>query len=392
MSSNSIRIVDFSTHLSGPLATHLLTELGATVIKVENPRTGDGNRGIFEVGDGMGLFHLALNSGTRSLAIDRRSDEWPDVVAACARWADAVVVGARPIDARRRGIDFETLKAHNPTLIYAALSGFGDHGPWRDLTAHGQTMDGFAGLVPVVDGEVQPQTQSGWRTAGTTLAGVFTAMGILAALHRRDNGIDKAQYLGVSIWQSAMWWSWRDLTTLANTGEPWMDYSDLGSRYSLYRTADGKVALCAPSERRFWEPFVELVGLPAEWKQVGDWAASGMDHGSGDAYAHERPVIAQRIATKTLDEWAAIFAEVEIPFAPMLSLEEAMGSEHARVNGVMRETTTPEGRTYKLPASPIKLADRDDANPQPEPLSPPPATGQDTEELLAELGVVVARR
>src|SRR3954465_2322960 len=198
----SLRVVDFSTPLSGPLATHLLTELGATVIKVENPRTGDGNRAIFDVGDGMGLFHLALNSGTRSLAIDRRSELWPDVVAAAARWADAVAVGARPMGARRRGMDFETMKAPNPRLIYAALSGFGDHGPWRDLTAHGQTMDGYAGLVRVVDGPVQPQTQSGWRTAGTTLSGIFTALGILAALHRRDNGYDQAQYIGVSIWQS----------------------------------------------------------------------------------------------------------------------------------------------------------------------------------------------
>ncbi len=382
-----MKIVDFSTHLSGPLATHLLTELGATVIKVENPRTGDGNRAIFDVGDGMGLFHLTLNSGARSLAIDRRDERWPDVIAACARWADAVVVGARPIAARKRGMDFETMKAHNPRLIYAALSGFGDHGPWRDLTAHGQTMDGYAGLVPVVDGPVQPQTQSGWRTAGTTLSGVFTAMGILAALHRRDNGVEHAQYIGVSIWQSAMWWSWRDLTTLANTGKPWVDYSDLGSRYSLYRCADGKVALCAPSEPHFWRLFVELTGLPVEWKDVGNWEGSGMDHGEGDAYAHERPVIAAAIATKTLDEWAAIFAEAEVPFAPMLSLEEAMGSEHARVNGVMRSTTTASGRTYRLPASPIKMASSAGANPQPEPLAPPPELGADTEALLAELGV-----
>jgi crotonobetainyl-CoA:carnitine CoA-transferase CaiB-like acyl-CoA transferase len=385
----SLKIVDFSTHLSGPVATHLLHELGATVIKVENPRTGDGNRGIFDVGDGMGLFHLTLNSGTRSLAIDRRSELWPEVVAAAAQWADAVVVGARPIDARRRGMDFETMKAHNSRLVYAAVSGFGDHGPWRDLTAHGQTIEGYAGLVPVVEGDVQPLTAPGWRSAGTTLAGMFAAMGILAAIHRRDHGFEQAQYVGVSIWQSAMWWSWRDLTQLANTGERWLDYSDLGSRYSLYRTRDGKVALCAPSEKRFWEPFVDVVGLPAEWKSVGDWSGSGMDHGAGSKYEHERAAIAAGIARRTLDEWTALFAEVEVPFAPLLSLEEAMASEHAEVNGVLRETTMPEGRTYRLQASPIKLATDDTSNPQPGPLTPPPAIGEHTDELLEELGVKV---
>jgi crotonobetainyl-CoA:carnitine CoA-transferase CaiB-like acyl-CoA transferase len=273
--------------------------------------------------------------------------------------------------------------------VYAAVSGFGDHGPWRDLTAHGQTIDGYAGLVPTVDGDVQPVTAPGWRTAGTTLGGMFAAMGILAAIYRRDHGFEHAQYVAVSLWQSAMWWSWRDLTQLANSGERWLDYSDLGSRYSLYRTKDGKVALCAPSERRFWEPFVDLVGLPAEWKNVGDWSGSGMDHGAGEAYAHERPAIAAGIGQRTVDEWAELFATVEVPFAPILSLEEAMRSEHAHVNGVMRETIAPDGRTYRLPASPIKLATDDTANPQPEPLSPPPAIGEHSQELLEELGVSV---
>ena len=386
-STSELRIVDFSTHLSGPLATHLLTELGATVIKVENPRTGDGNRGIFPVGGGLGMMDLALNSGARSLAVDRRSEQWPEVLAACARWADAVVVGARPVDARRRGMDFTTLKQFNDELIYCSISGFGDRGPWRDLTAHGQTIDGYAGLVDVVDGDPQPFTRPGWRTAGTTLGGVFAAMGILAALHRRDNGLGRAQYLGVSLWQSAMWWSWRDLTMLANTGEEWLDYSDLGSRYSLYRTADGHAALVAASERRFWIAFVDLAGLPPEWKDHGDWAESGMDHGAGAAYDHERPVIARAMARRTVEEWSAILAEAEIPFAPMLSLAEAMASEHAAVNGILRETTTETGRTYKLPASPIRLGETDDAAPLPGPLAPPPAIGGHTDQLLAELGV-----
>jgi crotonobetainyl-CoA:carnitine CoA-transferase CaiB-like acyl-CoA transferase len=396
MDQEGIRIVDFSTHLSGPLATHLLAELGATVVKVENPRYGDGNRGIFEVAPGAALFHLSLNSGTRSLAIDRRSEDWPHVVAACARWADAVVVGARPLDARRRGMDFETMRAANPELIYCSISGFGDEGPWRDLTAHGQTIDSYAGLVDVVDGDPQPHTRPGWRTAGTTLGGVFAAIGLLGAINRRDRARVsgdpiRPQYLSVSLWQAAMWWSWRDLTTLANAGEPWLDYSDLGSRYSLYRTKDRRVVLCAPSERRFWEPFVDLVGLPAEWKQVGEWGASGMDHGEGEAYAHERVTIAERMATRTLDEWAPLFAEAEIPFAPVLTLDEAMSSEHAQVNGLMRETEL-EGETYRIPAIPVRRGADDSSLERPGPMSEPPAIGAQTAELLAELGVATAIR
>src|ERR1700754_984894 len=136
-----LRIVDFSTHLSGPLASHLLTELGADVVKVENPRNGDGNRGNVPLIRGAGMMHLALNSGARSLAVDRRSDDWDATLAAAAGWADAVLVGSRPKDARKRGMDFETLAKANPELIYVSLSGFGDQGPWKDYTAHGQTID-----------------------------------------------------------------------------------------------------------------------------------------------------------------------------------------------------------------------------------------------------------
>jgi crotonobetainyl-CoA:carnitine CoA-transferase CaiB-like acyl-CoA transferase len=394
MPADPLRIADFSTHLSGPLASHLLAELGAEVLKIENPRHGDGNRGIFELAGGAGLFHVSLNSGARSIAVERRSEQWPDVVAACARWADAVVVGTRPLDARRRGMDFATMRAANPAIVYCSVSGFGDSGPWRDLTAHGQTIDSYAGLVDVVDGEPQPHTRPGWRTAGTTLGGVFAALGLLAAIHRRDQALladetPRAQYLSVSLWQAAMWWSWRDLTTLANTGEPWLDYSDLGSRYSLYRTKDRRVVLVAPSERRFWERFCQLVGLPAEWKQFGSWEASGMDHGAGDRYAHERVAIAERIAERTLDQWLPLFTEAEIPFAPVLTLEEAMRSEHAQVNGLMRSTEL-DGRAYEIPAVPVRFG-ADDTTLEPRsPMSSPPEVGADTEALLDQLGVTAA--
>ncbi len=387
MADPEIRIVDFSTHLSGPLATHLLTELGATVIKVENPHTGDGNRLDGELIEGAGVMHLALNAGARSLTLDLKSPEAPDVIAACARWADAVVVGQRPADARRRGMDFATMQRANPRIVYCALSGFGDQGPWKDLTAHGQTMDTWAGLVPVVDGPLQPETRRGWRTAGTTLGGVFAAMGVLAGLVKRERGVNHAQYVSVSIWQSAMWWSWRDLTTYANLGTPWLDYTDLGSRYSFYSTSDGRAVLLAPLEKRFWERFCDLLDLPSAWKEVGHWEATGMTHGAGEAFDHERPVIAEAIRRHPLAHWIPLLEEAEIPFAPVLTVQEAMDSEHAEVNGVLRETSVG-GKPVRIPAVPVRFAEADDAVPgRLPPLSPPPGLGEQSDEILAELGL-----
>ncbi len=388
MSADStLRIVDFSTHLSGPLATHLLTELGADVVKVEHHRHGDGNRARLEgeMIDGAGVMHLALNSGARSLAVNSHSEDWPKVIAACAEWADAVVVGTRPADARRRGMDFETMKRANSRLVYCSVSGFGDNGPWRDYTAHGQTIDTFAGLVPVEPGEIQPKTRAGWRSSGPALGGIFAALGVLSALYRRENGVDRAQYVSVSLWQAAMWWSWRDLTTLANSGHRWLDYSDLGSRYGLYATADDRALLLAPVEKRFWEAFCDLLGLPEEHRELGDWS-SGMCHGAGADFDRERVEIAARVRQRTLDEWLPLLEAAEIPFAPMLSLEEALASEHAEVNGVMRETTVA-GEPIRIPAVPIRFGDDDRPAGRLPPLSSPPDLGEQSEEILDELGL-----
>lgn len=381
--SRPLRIVDFSTHLSGPLAAHLLTEMGAEVVKVENPRSGDGNRGNVPLIRGYGMMHLALNSGARSLTVDRRSDQWEETIAACAQWADAVLVGARPKDARKRGMDFETMAAHNPELIYVSLSGFGDQGPWKDYTAHGQTIDALAGLVPVEDGGLQPATRPGWRTAGTSLAGVFAALGVFAAARRRDQGHSEPQYLSVSLWGAAMWWNWRDITMLANTGEPWFDYSDIGSRYSLYWTKDRRVLLCAPTEKRFWESFVKILGLPAEWSEVGNW--DPMENGAGDEFAHERVAIAEALATRDLSHWVPLLEEAEIPFAPVLSIDDALNSDHAEANGVLRPTTLA-GEPAQVPAIPIKWGQR----PEDQilgPLSAPPELGEHSEEIRKDLGL-----
>lgn len=384
-----LRIVDFSTHISGPIASHLLAEMGADVIKVENPTGGDGNRSTQPMLHGLGMAHAALNAGARSLTVSQRSPNWGPVVEACAKWADVVIVGTRPKDARRRGMDFATMQKANPHIVYCAVSGFGDVGAWRDHTAHGQTTDAFAGAVPVEWVNGSPETRRGWRTTGSTLSGVFAALGIQNAIYRRDHGVSHAQYVSVSLWASAMWWNWRDLTSLANSGESWSDYTDFGSRYTLYETADPqRVILVAPVERKFWERFCDVVGLPAEWRSRGAWVGgSGMDTGSGADYADEKPRIAERLGSKTLEEWTRLFSEQEIPFAPILTLKEALHSEHAVANDLMRETSM-NGHPMKIVASPVRIA----ASDQPElgqrpPLPDAPNLGAHTQEILCELGL-----
>ena len=380
-----LRIVDFSTHLPGPLASHLLKEMGADVIKIENPRHGDGNRGTPPQVNGEGMFHSALNAGTRSLAVDRHSELWREVIAASAQWADAVLVGGRVKDAQARGLDFGTFKAANPSIIYCSLSGYGLGGPWADYLAHGQNVDAYAGLVPTIEGEIQPTTRAGFRTVGSTLGGVCAAMAILEAARRKESGVTKAQFVGSSLWTAAMWWSWRDLAMLANTGEPWMDYADLGSRYSIYKTQDDREILLAPIERHFWVRFCAALELPESSVRRGDWR-TGTEYGKGEDFLDERRQIALRVKERDLESWISAFTEFEIPFAPLLTMEEARTSEHARVNGVMRNVTTSSG-TVSIPAAPVFFADQEITEVVRASLPAPPRIGEHTAEVLAEFGI-----
>ena len=124
---------------------------------------------------------------------------------------------------------------------------------------------------------MQPETAPGWRTAGTTLGGVFAALGILAALHRRDHGVDHAQYIGVSLWQSAMWWSWRDLDDARQHRRARGSTTQTSAPATASTaTADDQVALAAPVRAALLASRSSIsLELPPEWKQVGDWSAAG---------------------------------------------------------------------------------------------------------------------
>jgi crotonobetainyl-CoA:carnitine CoA-transferase CaiB-like acyl-CoA transferase len=345
------RVVDFSIHFSGPIASRQLAQLGADVVKFEHARLGDHNRQVPPLDeDGVSPLHYHLNAGARSLAINPSSPAWPRAVAAAARWADVVIVGHRPATARRLGIDLASLLRHNPELVYCLITGYGLAGEWSGYAAHGLNMDALAGVVAVDSRDGGPVAPRSYRSVGTTLAGLQAAIGILDALYRRSLGAG-AQFVHTSCWESALAWMWRDVTTRANLGRPWDEYMDLGSRYAMYWTADDRALLVCPIERHFWERFCAVAGLGEEASRRGSWP-EGVDFGRG--YDDEREAIAGRIRQRPLAEWQAALAEADIPFAPVLTWAEAATSEHARANGVMAGLSYG-GRPVQAAATPVSV-------------------------------------
>lgn len=388
------KVADFSTHFSGPVASRRLAQLGADVIKVEHPSLGDGNRQFPPMFHEDGIHHLYLNAGTRSLAMDSRSEQWPRVVAALARWADVVIVGNQPAHAQRMGIDAASLLGHNGELVYCMITGYGVAGEWSSLPAHGLNMDALAGAIPLDWKSGQPEVPEHYRSIGTTVAGIEAAVGIYAALHRRSQG-GGGQVVHVSIWEAALAWQWRDVATKANLDRPWTPYCDLGPRYAVYGTGDDKALLVCPIERRFWDSFCAALDMPQELRARGDWS-SGVDMGGAYAALGERELIAERLRQRPRDEWVDILGQARVPAAPVLDWSEAMNSRHAQANGVIAEYES-RGRQVRVPVAPVSVSpaaalhsadDIADAHRRKaDQVKRAPHLGEHNDEILRELGI-----
>lgn len=344
------RVVDFSTHYSGPAASRELVHLGADVIKIERPGSGDGNRALGNRLAGASDVHHTLNSGTRSVVFDNRSQDWPEFVAATSRWADVVIVGARPADAERRGIDFETISRANPRIVYCAITGYGIGGPWANLPAHGLQPDVMAGAVPIEWDDGVPTVPDSYQAKGTVLAGLWATEGILMGLLKRDH-VEGAQFVNVSIWEAALAWMWRQSQAVANDLPVRSGFQDLGPRYRMYRCADDRALLVCPIEKKFWQRFVDVLELPATWRDRGDWSR-GADRGV--SHPEEADGIAQRLETRTAFEWEKLLAAADVPVAVVRELSDVIDADHTAASGSFTAVETTHGAA-EIPLPPVSL-------------------------------------
>jgi crotonobetainyl-CoA:carnitine CoA-transferase CaiB-like acyl-CoA transferase len=176
---------------------------------------------------------------------------------------------------------------------------------------------------------------------------------------------------------AAIWWNWRHVTSVANLNEEWWSYKNFGGRYATYETSDKREVLICPLEKNFWESFCDLLGLPADWRSRGTWDQSGMDHGT--KYPWERAEIAKAIVQKPFDYWIREFTRINIPFAPIYSLQDTIGSEHIAANHMLRKVSV-RGHDATIPALPIETN-------QQEPVLRTPELGEHNAEFLREIGL-----
>jgi len=348
-----VLVLDFTTLLPGPLATLLLAEAGAEVVKIERPG-GEDMRRYEPRFDGESAMFALLNRGKESLVLDLKSAADRDKLTPLIKRADVLVEQFRPGVMARLGLGYDALKAINPKLVYCSITGYGQSGPRAGEAGHDLNYIGRTGLLALNPGPpdrpvVPPALIA--DIAGGTLPAV---MNILLALRQRDLSWQGC-HLDIAMTDAMFTFAGHALASGHATGTfPGMGGARLtgGSpRYQLYPTKDGKLVCCAALEQRFWEPFTTTIGLASQF--IDD---------SRDPAA-TKAAVAAIVAGRNADEWRPLFLAADCCVTIMATLEEALRDPHFVARGLFaHQVMGPTGRT--MPALPVPIDPQFRADPR----------------------------
>jgi alpha-methylacyl-CoA racemase len=364
---HGVKVLDLTRFAPGAFCTLLLADLGADVVKVEAPGTGDGLRGVGREGR-FDAAHVALNRGKRSLVLDLRSPGAAEVLTRLVGWADVVVESHRPGQLDKFGLGYEAMRADHPAIVWCSITGFGDLGPNTALPGHDLTYLGYSGLLGrLADG---PATPPG-TALSLPLAATMAAVGVLAALVEVARS-GQGTRLDANMTDSAMWVLSEDVARAANAPGP--GFGTFSAR-NVYTCADGRQVTVASNEPRTWSTLCEALGGP---ELVGH--RFGVDE--------DGPVLArltELFRTRPASEWLAS-PGLAGGVGPVNGIADLLDDPQVTERG---SVVRLEGSDLRVLANPLRFggATGDRAS---HGLSEPPQLGAHTDEVLAAVGLTAA--
>jgi crotonobetainyl-CoA:carnitine CoA-transferase CaiB-like acyl-CoA transferase len=302
-----VRVVDMSRLIGGALATLKLADLGADVVKVEEPGRGDYLREIPPFVKGKSLVNELLNRNKRSIALDFRDPVERATLDALVATAEVVVEVSRPGRLLESEVDLDGWQRRDPKLTICSITGFGQTGPLADLPAHGMNIDALAAIMPV---GLRPD---GRPTIGSDIAlglelGAMNAVTAVLASVIEARATGRGRRIDISCWDAAAAIGRLDLAHRVATGKPSITPRELGAFYDLYAASDGQLVLFCAIEQKFWEAFCTAIGRP---DLLASWGSdSTVDYGSNPGL---RAVLDDVFASRTADEWQQLFVASGVP-------------------------------------------------------------------------------
>lgn len=380
-----VRVLDISQVMAGPFACMLLGDLGADVIKIEPPGTGDQTRGSmgFKMKGPDSLGFLNMNRNKRSVALDLKSEAGKAVLLKLVKEADILIENYRPGAMKRLGLGYEQLREINPKLVYTSISGFGQNGPWADRPGFDLMAQAMSGVMSVTGYPDSPPVKAGVPVAdiGCALFAVYATLS--AYIGAKNTG--QGQYVDAALFDAAMAFSVWDICDYWGTGKPPQPLgtsNKMTAPYQAMACSDGWFVMGA-NNQKLWEKLCNLMGRE-ELLRDPRFAniAQRLAH-----RAELQDELEKTFKQHPKDHWVETLLANGIPAGPILSYPEAFGSEHAQARRMRMEIDHPiEGRVPNI-GFPVKLS----ATPQ-QVRRHPPLLGEHTDEVLAELGLSMEDR
>ena len=379
-----IRVLDLTNVLAGPFCCYQLAALGADVIKVELPGTGDLAR---ELGADpllnkkrMGTSFLAQNAGKRSIALNLKTAIGKQVFQRLVSTAQVVVENFRPGVMLTLGLDYEVLRQANPSLIYCAISGFGQDGPLKDNPAYDQIVQGLAGVMSVTGPKAGPPLRVGYPIADT-IGGLTAAFAISAALVRRGR-TGEGEFIDVSMLEATLaTMGWQVSNYLIGGIEPQRTGNDnmTASPSGTFDTADGLLNIAANRQEQF-ETLCGLIGRP---DLAGDPRFKQRENRLANR-VKLKAEIEVALASRSAADWAAMLNAAGVPAGQILSVPEILRHPQLTERGFIKRFVDSPGteREVAVVRAGFRLATGD-----PHVLTPPPELGADTWSVLKALGI-----
>jgi len=355
-----LRILDLSRMLPGAYCTGLLADLGADVLRVEQPTTGDAMRAIPGVG-------VAYHRGKRSLTLDLKHADAPDVVRRLIDNVDVVVESGLPRPLGDAGVTYAACAASRPELIWCSITGFGPDSPYAARGGHDITFLGYSGLLGLMAGDTVPPTPD--FVLAVPIGALIAAVGILGALAARDR-TGQGRFVDTAIVDAATWVVGEAVARVAE-GHP-AGWGQAANRRA-YRTSDGRLITVAAAEPRTWAALCEGIERP----DLAGRLATPAD--GQNALAAE---LAAVFVTRPAAEWVARLADVGAAVGPVNTIEDLLDDAHVKARGSVVDL---DDRGTRALRSPVRLRDADGAE-SPFSSGPPPALGEHTDAALAAAG------
>jgi crotonobetainyl-CoA:carnitine CoA-transferase CaiB-like acyl-CoA transferase len=378
---SGVRVLDLTQVLAGPFASRTLADLGAEIIKVEPPGSGDAARRFLAYTlNGESFYFLGMNRNKKSITLNLKSPRGREVFYALARKSDVVFSNFRPGVTASLGVDYPTLRELNPRIISCAISGFGSTGPERDRPAFDPILQAAGGVLSLTGEPGGAPMMVGFPIADLC-SGYVAVQGILAALYARER-TGQGQEVDISMFDVQLHLQGHIGQYYLVSGEvlpPLGAYNHINVPAGSFKTRSGYITVSCTTQK-FWE------NLAAVLSRLQGFESLGTDPrftANVDRVRHKQELIAvleRAFQTRTTEEWVPILDAAEVPCSPVNTVAQALNSPTARHRHMVVEVEHPVAGRYKVAGNPVKMSQV-----QQESFFAAPTLGQHTQEVLSSL-------